>query len=89
VSLTIATFRGAGYKIKTAAEAAGTTGTPMAIVTPSGCNPLVIATGHDSTNATPPVPVDGQVIVHQFVDRRVGNSYWVQRVTAPPRPRLQ
>ena len=39
--------------------------------------------GHDWTHDTRVTAATGQTIEHQFLDRRVFNSYWVQSVASP------
>ena len=60
-----------------------TRGAPSVTLTPTGCNSLVWAGGHDWTNDAIPVPGEGQTIVHKFIDTVVHDSFWVQAVTAP------
>jgi hypothetical protein len=43
----------------------------------------VFAAGNDWDNAIARTPVAGQVLVHQSVDTRVGDTYWVQSTAAP------
>jgi len=50
---------------------------------PIACNSLVWAGAHDWTNDATPIPGADQVIVHQFIDTVVHDSFWVQAVTVP------
>jgi hypothetical protein len=43
----------------------------------------VFAVGNDWDNAIARTPVSGQVLVHQRVDTKVGDTYWVQSTAAP------
>jgi Bacterial Ig domain/Lysyl oxidase len=43
----------------------------------------VFAVGNDWDNAKARVPSTGQVLVHQKLDTQVGDTYWVQSLTAP------
>lgn len=81
-SITVAAFQGAGTHVGATASASGTTGSPSATLTPTACNSLVWAAGHDWSQATAPTPPAGQTIVHSFLDNRVGDAFWTQRVDA-------
>jgi hypothetical protein len=82
-SITVAAFTGAAAKVGATAAAAGLKGAPTATVKPTRCDSLIWAAGHDWTSAKRPVPVAGQSIVHSFIDRRVCDSFWTQRVNTP------
>ena len=82
-SITVTAFTGAANKVGATATGAGTTGQPTAKLTPVGCNSLVWAAGHDWTHNTPAVADTGQTLVHQFVDTRVHDSFWTQKVDTP------
>ena len=82
-SITVAAFTGAGTQVGASATAGATRGAPSVTLTPTGCNSLVWAGGHDWTNDAIPVPGEGQTIVHKFIDTVVHDSFWVQAVTAP------
>ena len=82
-AITVTAFKGAANKVGATATGAGTTGQPTAKVTPLGCNSLVWASGHDWTHSTAAVAATGQTIVHQFVDKRVHDSFWTQKVNTP------
>jgi hypothetical protein len=82
-SITVAAFRGAANHVAATADGAGTGGPASATVIPQGCNSLVWAAGHDWTHAKTPLPAPGQTIVHKFIDTRVHDSFWTQRVDAP------
>ena len=74
---------GAASHVAATATAAGTTGTPTATLTPTRCNSLVWAAGHDWSNATRPVAGPGQSLVNTFIDTRVNDSYWTQKLDTP------
>ena len=82
-SITVMAFKGAGTAVTTTASAFGINGAPSAVLTPTGCNSVVMAAGHDWTHSTAPVAVTGQTLAHVFVDHRVHDSFWVQKVAAP------
>ena len=82
-SITVAAFKGAATQVGATARAWGVKGAPSVTVTPTRCNSLVWAAGHDWSNATRPVPAAGQSLVHVFLDRRVNDSFWTQSVDAP------
>jgi hypothetical protein len=82
-SITVAAFTGTGTRVGASAAAAGTRGAPSVTLTPTACNSLVWGGGHDWSNNAIPVPGAGQTIVHQFIDKVVHDSFWVQAVTAP------
>jgi hypothetical protein len=81
-SITVAAFRGAATHVAATATGAGTHGSASATVTPLGCNSMVWAAGHDWTHAKTPIPAPGQTLVHKFIDTRVRDSFWTQRVDA-------
>jgi hypothetical protein len=56
---------------------------PSTTLTPTSCNSLVWAAGHDWSQATAPIAAAGQTLVHTFVDKRVHDSYWTQSVGTP------
>jgi hypothetical protein len=43
----------------------------------------VFAVGNDWDRAVARTPVSGQALVHQNIDKVVGDTYWVQSTTAP------
>jgi hypothetical protein len=79
-AITVAAFHGAASQVGATATAAAQTGTPTATVTPQACNSLVWAAVHDWTNAITPVPASGQTLAHSFIDQRVNDSFWTQKV---------
>lgn len=81
-SITVAAFRGAGTHVGSTASASGTTGSPTAVLTPTHCGSLVWAAGHDWSRATAPNPPAGQTLVHSFLDTRVSDAFWTQKVDA-------
>ena len=82
-SITVAAFKGAAHTVGAVAAGAGKVGAPSVTLTPAGCNSLVWAAGHDWTHNTKPVALDGQTIVHLFLDRRVHDAFWTQSVDTP------
>ena len=82
-SITVAAFSGAATQVGASAAKAGTSGAPTVSVTPTAANSLIWATGHDWSSAAKPVAGAGQTFVHTFIDTRVRDSFWVQRLSAP------
>ena len=82
-AITVAAFHGAAPQVGATAVGAGTTGTPMATITPQACGSLVWAAGHDWTRSATPVAAAGQTLVHSFIDHRVLDSFWTQKVDDP------
>jgi hypothetical protein len=82
-SITVTAFKGAASHVGATAIGAGTNGSPSATITPASCNSLIWAAGHDWSRAIMPAPVAGQSLVHGYVDRRVHDAYWTQKVNAP------
>jgi hypothetical protein len=82
-SITVAAFQGARAHVGATASTSGTTGSPTATITPTACNSLIWAAGHDWTQETAPIPPAGQTLVHSFIDTRVHDAFWTQRVDAP------
>jgi hypothetical protein len=82
-SITVTAFKGAARHVGATATGAGTSGQPTAKLTPAGCNSLVWASGHDWTHGSAALADVGETIVHQFVDKRVHDSFWTQTVDTP------
>jgi hypothetical protein len=82
-SITVATFTGAATQVGASTANTGTSGAPTGTVTPAGAHSLIWAAGHDWTHDTAPAARTGQVFAHTFLDTRVHDSFWVQRLTAP------
>jgi hypothetical protein len=82
-AITVAAFHGAAPQVGATAVGAGKTGTPMATFTPQACGSLVWAAGHDWSRSASPVAAAGQTLVHRFIDRRVNDSFWTQKVDDP------
>lgn len=76
-----------GSTVDAVATPSATSGTPTVRLTTSTCGSLIWAAGNDWTNDTVPVAASGQVIVHKFVDTRVGDSFWTQDMTTPTPPK--
>ena len=64
-------------------QASAPTGAPDIYLPGITAGNWVFAVGNDWDNAIPRTPVSGQVLVHQDVDKVVGDTYWVQSTTAP------
>jgi uncharacterized repeat protein (TIGR01451 family) len=80
-TLTVAAFHGAADHVGAIGVGAGTHGAPSARLD-AACASLVWGVGHDWTNDVTPVAASGQTFVHTFVDHRVHDSFWVQRLSA-------
>jgi hypothetical protein len=64
-------------------QASAPTGAPDIYLPGVRAGNWVFAVGNDWNSATARTPVSGQVLVHQDVDKGVGDTYWVQSTTAP------
>ena len=82
-SVTLTSFTGSGKQVGAVANGSGTTGRPKLSLTPVSCNSFVWASGHNPENARTPSAGTGQAIVHNFVNRKGGDTAWVQRVVKP------
>jgi hypothetical protein len=82
-SMTVVAYDNAAQAVGAIGSASGTTGRPKATVTPHSADSLIWASGHDWSNAIAPAAVDGQAIMHSFLDARAGDSYWVQSSSVP------
>jgi hypothetical protein len=82
-AITVAAFHGAAPQVGATAVGASKTGTPMATITPQACGSLVWAAGHDWSRSVTPVAAAGQTLVHSFIDHRVRDSFWTQKVDDP------
>lgn len=81
-SLTVIAFTNAsGLGIANAASAP--TGAPEVYIPAAKAGSWVYAVGNDWDGAVARIPVSGQVIVHEWVDAGVGDTFWVQSTDAP------
>jgi hypothetical protein len=80
-SLTVVTFAGAGGT-GAAAGASAASGAPGVSLTTTRPGSLVYAVGNDWDSATARTVSNGQTIVHEWVDTRVGDTFWTQTPTA-------
>jgi len=81
-SLTVVAFQGAAGT-GAAAGASASSGAPSVTLTTTKANSLVYGVGNDYDNAIARTPASGQVLVHQWLDTSLGDTYWVQRISAP------
>ncbi len=81
-SLTVTAFSGAKNRVGTSASAGGTNSGASVRLTPGAAGSMLWAVGHDWTGAQSIVPGSGQVLGRQFVDSRVGDTYWTQKLSA-------
>jgi hypothetical protein len=82
-SITVAAFSGAAPTVGAVGTGAGISATAAATLRPTACGSLVWAAAHDWSRARNPVPAAGQTVEHKYLDRTIGDTYWVQRLTAP------
>jgi phosphodiesterase/alkaline phosphatase D-like protein len=80
-SLTVVAFTGSAG-VGASATANGATGAPSVSLTTTGPGSLVFGIGNDWDTATARTPASGQSLVHQFVDTRVGDTFWCQSAGA-------
>jgi hypothetical protein len=81
-SLTVTAFSGAKNRVGASAAAGGTNNGASVRLTPGATGSMVWAVGHDWTGAQSIVPGSGQALGRQFVDTRVGDTYWTQKLSA-------
>ena len=87
-SITIVAFTGADATLTSGSGAIGAvksasgTGAPTGTVTTTRNNSWVFAVGNDWDSATALTLGPNQTLVHQYL-ASVGDTYWVQRMTAP------
>jgi hypothetical protein len=86
-SLTVVTFAGAGGT-GAAAGASAASGAPSVSLTTTRSGSLVYAVGNDWDRATARTVSNGQTIVHEWVDTRVGDTFWSRR-QQPQSPRRE
>jgi len=79
-SITVVALTGARPTIGAVARGSGR-GNAAAGLTTTSPNSLLLAVGHDWSQAATPTLPAGQEFVHLFVDTRVGDTAWAQRVT--------
>jgi len=82
-SITLAAFSGAADTVGAVAGSAGVRGPAAVTLDPMACGSLVWASGHDWSHSVSPKPASGQRIVHAFVDRWIGDTFWTQQVLKP------
>ena len=82
-SITVAAFRDSASTVGAVGTGAGTSATASATLRPTACGSLVWAAAHDWSRAKDPAPVAGQTVEHKYLDRKIGDAYWVQRLIAP------
>lgn len=81
-SLTVVAFSGAAGT-GAVGGGSGSSGAPTASLTTTKANSLVFGVGNDFDNAIARTPASGQVLVQQWLDGSTGDTYWVQRISAP------
>jgi hypothetical protein len=81
-SLTVVAFQGAAG-VGAAAGASASSGAPSLSLTTTKANSLVYGVGNDYDSAVGRTVGSGQVLVHQWLDTSLGDTYWAQRISAP------
>jgi hypothetical protein len=81
-SITVTAFTGAKPRVGASIIGAGRTGAPSVTLTPSADGSLVWGAGHNWNVAGTVTTDNGQNVVHQYVDQRVKDTYWVQSAKA-------
>jgi hypothetical protein len=81
-SLTVIAFKNAAG-IGVMGRTGAMTGAPDIFLPGISAGNWVFAVGNDWDRAVSRTPVSGQVLVHQFVDTSVGDTFWVQSTSAP------
>lgn len=81
-SLHLVAFSGAAG-VGAVAGGSASTGAPSVAVTTSKNGGWIWGVGNDWDNAVAHTPRSGQTIDHQWVDTSIGDTMWMQRVTAP------
>jgi hypothetical protein len=80
-SLTVMAFRGAAG-VGATAGASGATGAPSVSLTATRAGSAVFAVGNDWDKASLRTLGPNQVMVHQWVDTHVGDTFWVQALAS-------
>jgi hypothetical protein len=65
------------------ASASARSGAPTVRLTTTRAGSMVLAAGNDWDRAVARTPASGQVIVHQYLDSTIRDSYWAQSLIAP------
>jgi len=76
-SLTLLAFRGSGG-VGAASGDGASNGAAATALTTTSPGSLVVGVGNDWDSATARTVRDGEVMVHEYVDRRVGDTFWAQ-----------
>jgi hypothetical protein len=81
-SLTVVAFKGASG-VGAVGTSSAATGAPTVSLTTTKARSWVFGVGNDWDRAVARTVGAGQVMVHQFVDAGVGDTYWTQSTVAP------
>lgn len=81
-SITVVSFIGASTTIGATASANGSTGAPTVSLTTTQAGSWVWGVGNDWDGATARTVPSNQTLVDQYVASGVGDTFWVQRLTA-------
>jgi len=84
-SLTVVAIQGTSG-VGASATAGASSGAPTVSLTTAGAGSLVFGVGNDWDNAIARTLGANQVFQHQWVDSRIGDTYWVQNTTTPSGP---
>jgi hypothetical protein len=82
VTLTVVAFSNAAGVGASAGNSARP-GTPTVGLATTAAGSLVYATGNDWDRAVARTPVNGQALVHQWLDTALGDTMWLQATTSP------
>jgi hypothetical protein len=80
-SISVAAFKGAGRSLGAVGSASGPSGQPTVGLTTSSQGAWVWGVGDDWDGAIARTPVTGQALPYQYLDTRIGNTFWVQDQT--------
>jgi hypothetical protein len=82
-SITVSAFAGAARTVGATASASGVTNHPQVELTTLAAGSLVWGAAHDWSKAASRTVDAGQTLVHQYVYKKVHDTYWVQRLQDP------
>jgi len=81
-SIVLTSFTGAARTTAASATGGARTGPPSVTVTTTIPGSTVWAVGHDWDHAIHRTPNPGQALIHEYVDNRVHDTFWVQDTEA-------
>jgi hypothetical protein len=80
-TITVVALTGARAAAGAVAQASGRGATATAALSTTAAGSLLLAVGHDWSNAVTPALGSGHEFVHVFVDTRVSDASWTERLT--------